>query len=111
MYSSVDTNTNALAMSFCIEAERLWAIERSNNRDSILNIAAVEFLGLGYLGQGRDHAILSYVSEATQMGQRMALFGVENQENLAKSSHGPEFADKPMRARMHAAWGIFNWIT
>lgn len=111
MYSSVDANIKTLAISFCTEAERLWAVERSNNRDTILNIAALEFLCLGYLGQGRDHAILSYVSEASQMGQRMALFGVEKHENLAELRNGPEFADEPTRARMHAAWGVFNWIT
>lgn len=111
MYSSIDPKSNALAMSFCQEAERLWKVERSNNRDTITNIAAAEFLCLGYLGQGRDHAILAYVHEASKMGQRMKLFGVESQHDSARSSLGTDTVDKPTRARMYAAWGVFNWIT
>lgn len=68
MYSSIDSKTDVLAMNFCTEAEMLWAVERANRHDSIMNAAAAEFLCLGYLGQGRDHAILMYVSEVAEMG-------------------------------------------
>lgn len=112
MYSSIDPKTDAFSMNFCTEAERLWAIERSNGRDSILNIAAAEFLCLGYLGHGRDHAILAYVSEASDMGVRMGLFGRDNNDTMEEADESPGVADKAIAsARMHAAWGVFNWIT
>ena len=111
MYSSIDSKTDALAMSFCTEAERLWAFERSNERDSVMTVAAAEFLCLGYLGQGRDHAILTYVSEASNMGLRMGLFGIEGQDSMKETSWAAEVTDEATRARMYVAWGVFNWIT
>ena len=111
MYSAIDPETDSLAIRFCTEAERLWATERENKRDSLTNIAAAEFLCLGYLGQGRDHAILAYVSEASSMGKRMGLFGAEGQDAMAEPNQCAEGVDAAMKARMHASWGIFNWIT
>lgn len=113
MYSSIDPQTDALALSFCTEAEKLWNVERDNKRDSVLNIAATEFLCLGYLGQGRDHAILKYVTEASEMGVRMGLFGVPDQNDGAGEEVGKpvQVTDQETKGRMHAAWGVFNWIT
>ena len=111
MYSAIDPETDALAISFCTEAERLWAIERGNKRDSLMNIAAVEFLCLGYLGQGRDHAIVAYVSEATNMGKRMGLFGAGAQDAMEEPSGSAEVPDEAIKARMYTSWGVYNWIT
>ena len=111
MYSSIDPNTDALAMSFCKEAEKLWAIERNNKRDSLMNVAAAEFLCLGYLGQGRDHAILAYVSEAADMGTRLGLFDIEAQDDAEETGKSFNTTNDATRARAHAAWGVFNWIT
>ncbi|KAG5932410.1 hypothetical protein E4U53_001348 [Claviceps sorghi] len=72
MYSAVEPKTDALATEFCVEAETLWAAERESGRDSILTLAAAQFLCMGYLGQGRDHAVLKYLAEATNMAGRMA---------------------------------------
>lgn len=105
MYSSITPETYTLALDFCAEAEKLWRAERRSGRDSIETLAAAEFLCLGYLGQGRDHAILTYVSEASRMGQRMGLFGVEEPEEDATAT-----ADDATRARRFTAWGVFNWI-
>ena len=108
MYSSINPETDTLALSFCAEAEKLWAIERNHGHDSIMNIAAAEFLCLGYVGRGRDHAIVMYVSEASDMGVRMGLFGIQG---AIEETNISEVIDEAMRARMYAAWGVFNWIT
>ena len=111
MYSSIEPDTDVLAMSFCTEAEKLWAIERNNERDSLMNVAAAEFLCLGYLGQGRDHAILAYVSEAADMGTRLGLFSIEAQDPEREMDNSFNTKNDATRARAHAAWGVFNWIT
>lgn len=111
MYSSIDPKTSTLALGFCTEAERFWDIERNNSRDTLTTLAAAEFLCLAYLGRGRDYTILAYVSDASQMGQRMGLFGVKSRENTAWSRDAIEVVDDATRARMYAAWGVFNWIT
>lgn len=122
MYGYIEPGTEDLATEFCIEAERLLSVERSLPLDSITSIAAVQFICLGYLGQGKDHAILSYVSEASAMGIRMGLFGNEEEDadNDACSSDGVSeelktreniLPTEEERARMFAAWGVFNWIT
>lgn len=98
-------------MGFCKEAERLWNIERANGRDSVLNAAAAEFLCLGYLGQGRNHALLTYASEASDMGVRMGLFGIDGDDDLPETDVIADIDNDATRARMYAAWGIFNWIT
>ncbi|KAG5922428.1 hypothetical protein E4U42_005456 [Claviceps africana] len=74
MYTAIEPKTDALATEFCAEAEILWVAERESGRDSILTLAAAQFLCMGYLGQGRDHALLEYLAEATNMAGRMGLF-------------------------------------
>lgn len=112
MYSYIDPQTDELAMPFCNEAERLWLIERTQGRDSLPTIAAAEFLCLGYLGRGRDHAVIGYVTQASEMGIRMGLFGVENKRNAHQEpEEPPQTVDEGQSARMYAAWGVFNWIT
>lgn len=112
MYSSITPETYTLALDFCAEAEKLWRVERSSGRDTLTTLAAAEFLCLGYLGQGRDHAILAYVSEASRMGQRMGLFGVEPEEGTTLGSeYTTDAAGDAARARAFVAWGVFNWIT
>jgi len=81
MYSAISDQADQLAIRFCAEAERLWQIEQENGTDSVLNLAAAEFLSLGYLGQGRDHSVLRYLKEAANMGSRMSLFAVGDQDD------------------------------
>ena len=77
MYSYIDPKIERLVSDFCCEAERLWAAERMSGQDSVTSIAAAQFIGLGYLG---DHAILTYISDASEMGTRMGLFGGEDDQ-------------------------------
>lgn len=122
MYSAIDARAGNVAMDFCAEAERLWKQEQKDEAsfDSVLNIAAAQFLCLGYLGQGRNHMVLSYLNEATSMGRRMGLFGGEN-SGLAIDAetdtdtqlelNDANFGQESQRARMFAAWGVFNFAT
>ncbi|KAF3073981.1 hypothetical protein CFAM422_003482 [Trichoderma lentiforme] len=104
--STQDPDSCSMALRFCTEAESLW--ERQRGYDSILNLAAVQFLSLGYLGQGRDHVVLAYLNEASQMAVRMGLFGVGANHKQQQIELMPE----PARtAQLYAAWGAFNWIT
>ncbi|KAL7930095.1 N-terminal fungal transcription regulatory domain-containing protein [Trichoderma chlorosporum] len=101
-----DSESGAIALNFCSEAESLW--EEQRNHDSLLNLAAVLFLSLGYLGQGRDHVVLAYLNEASQMAVRMGLFGVIGNHKQQEIDNLPEPARS---AHLYAAWGAFNWIT
>lgn len=106
MYSAVDPTIDVHAIAFCTEAESIWKTEREH--DAIPNLAAALFLSLGYLGQGRDHAVLSYISQATKMAVRLGLFGVED-DSKAKLDVDKMTAEAAS-AYLHAAWGSFNWI-
>ncbi|QYS95150.1 Zn(2)-C6 fungal-type domain-containing protein [Trichoderma simmonsii] len=107
MYSAVDPSIDVHAIAFCTEAESIWKTEREH--DAIPNLAAALFLSLGYLGQGRDHAVLSYISQATRMAVRLGLFGVED-DSEAKLKVD-EMTAEAASAYLHAAWGSFNWIS
>lgn len=105
MYATIDAQSQGLADPFRTEAERLWRTERGE--DTILNMATALLLSFSYIGQGRDHAALKYLAEASSMGVRMGLFGVESPaaqpdlESLTPDAH---------RAYSYTAWGVFNWI-
>ncbi|KAJ4863569.1 fungal zn(2)-Cys(6) binuclear cluster domain-containing protein [Trichoderma breve] len=107
MYSAVDPNIDVHAAAFCAEAESIWKTEREH--DAITNLAAALFLSLGYLGQGRDHAVLSYISQATKMAVRLGLFGVENNDKAKLKVD--KLATEAASAYLYAAWGSFNWIS
>ncbi|KAG6178471.1 hypothetical protein E4U27_003741 [Claviceps purpurea] len=111
MYSAIDPQTDALATAFCVEAEILWTAEREMGHDSTLTLAAAEFLCMGYLGQGRDHAVLTYLAEATDMAGRMGLFSSEAQGSSQETRTFPHLTGAAKAAHMYAAWGIFNWLT
>ncbi|KAG5974960.1 hypothetical protein E4U55_007947 [Claviceps digitariae] len=111
MYSAIDHQTDSLATEFCAEAESLWMSEREVGRDSTLTLAAAEFLCMGYLGQGRDHAVLKYLAEATNMAGRMGLFSSEAQTGNRETSDFVNLTGAPKAAYMYAAWGVFNWLT
>ena len=107
MYSAIEPHTDDLTLLFCQEAELLWNRERSSGNDTAMNLAAAVFLGLGYLGQGRDHSVLKYLAEATEMGTRMRFFGAQSKsssDNLAELSINVAEAGEG-----YTAWGVFNW--
>ncbi|PFH61554.1 hypothetical protein XA68_16977 [Ophiocordyceps unilateralis] len=107
MYSALDTTVDDLALCFCTEAERLWDTEKNN--DSVLNLAAAQLLSMGYLGQGRNHVVLSYLRQASDMAVRMGLFGGDEDDRAAARMQ--KLTSEAVSAHLHAAWGTFNWIT
>ncbi|KAM5381974.1 hypothetical protein ACJZ2D_002762 [Fusarium nematophilum] len=105
MYSASDPATKAHIPLFGEEAEKRWSDERVN--DSLLNLASAQLLSLAYLGDGKDHFVLTYVSEANAMGIRMGLFGIKP---TAAAEKAREVSPELQRATSYAAWGTFNWI-
>ena len=105
MYAAIDHRASTSASLFRVAAERLWYTERNN--DSILNMATAQFLSLDFIGQGKDHAVLTHRTEASNMGIRLGLFGVH--DNVARSSLASLTAED-RSAYAYTAWGVFNWI-
>ncbi|PNP52481.1 hypothetical protein THARTR1_06949 [Trichoderma harzianum] len=106
MYSSLDTEALTLVDAFCGEAETLWKSERL--APSVLTMVAAQFLSFGYLVQGKDHAVLRYLSEAIKIGTQLKLFGVKPNVGDARWDNlTPEKA----KATAYSTWGVFNWIT
>ncbi|KAF5656701.1 nitrogen assimilation transcription factor nit-4 [Fusarium heterosporum] len=105
MYTSVDSSAKEFTQQFCEEAEKRWSLEKST--DSLLTLAATQLLGFSYMGNGKDHYVLTFVSEVNSMGTRMGLFGVETSVAISKAKQvSPELQS----ATSYAAWGTFNWI-
>ncbi|KAF4452232.1 Nitrogen assimilation transcription factor nit-4 [Fusarium austroafricanum] len=105
MYSQIESSVQSFTQQFCEEAEKRWTLEKST--DSLLTLAATQLLGLGYLGDGKDHYVLTYVSEVNSMATRMGLFGVEQSIAVSKAK---QVNDELQSATSYAAWGSFNWI-
>ncbi|EXA30436.1 hypothetical protein FOVG_18172 [Fusarium oxysporum f. sp. pisi HDV247] len=105
MYSGFNPSIKEYIPQFCEEAEHRWTDEKAT--DSLLNLASTQLLGLAYLGDGKDHHVLTYVSEANAMATRMGLFGVDPTEAASKAQ---EITPALQNATSHAAWGTFNWI-
>lgn len=110
MYSAFDAKADALALRFCAKAEALWAREQSHNIDSPNNIVAAQFLSLGYLGHGRDHSVIRYLTAAAKMGARMGFFGIAGQASFTNSGSSTPTEEEEI-SRRYTAWGIFNWLT
>ncbi|KAK7219309.1 hypothetical protein V2G26_007312 [Clonostachys chloroleuca] len=105
MYGGIDRRSYKLAIHFCREAEKQWLI--GDQRDTLMRMAAAQFMSMAYLGQGRGHALLKYRSEAADIGKRLELFGVERSSRTAEIE---KMSAADASAHSHAAWGVFNWM-
>ncbi|KAI1417601.1 hypothetical protein F5Y13DRAFT_151386 [Hypoxylon sp. FL1857] len=105
MYSAFDKSASKLAREFSQEAERLWEVERT--RDSYLTMAGAVLLSLSLMGNGKDHAVLTYAKEAAEMGIRLGLFDDE----AAGKRIEVEQSKEQKTASCYAAWSVFNWKT
>ncbi|KAL0778969.1 hypothetical protein CaCOL14_003453 [Colletotrichum acutatum] len=104
IYAAFDQKVRDYTNSFCNEAEELWLHEQHN--DTSLNVASAQLLSLAYLGHGKDHYVLRFLSAAIDMGKRLSLLDVDPslaRGNLANLS--PEI----QRRMAYTAWGLFNW--
>ena len=105
MYSALDPTVKEYTPQFSEETEKRWAEDKS--KDSLLTLAGIPLLGLAYLGDGKDHYALTYVSEANSMGTRMGFFGTEHTVAMPKVR---EVNSELQSATSYAAWGSFNWL-
>ncbi|KAH7247419.1 uncharacterized protein BKA55DRAFT_739434 [Fusarium redolens] len=105
MYSALDPTVKSYTPQFSDETEKRWAEDKST--DSLLTLAGIPLLGLSYLGDGKDHYALTYVSEANSMGTRMGFFGTEHTVAMPKVR---EVNSELQSATSYAAWGTFNWL-
>ncbi|EJP61518.1 C6 transcription factor [Beauveria bassiana ARSEF 2860] len=105
MYITIDSEVREFVDAFRTEAERLWHIDKM--APSVLTMASAQFLGFGYLVQGRDRFFLVYFSEATRIGTQLGLFGKTSEVNQSPANN---LAPREARATAYSAWGTFNWI-
>lgn len=109
MFSTMDRSVEELPLRFCEEAEGILKAQHDPPViDSVIDLAALQFLSLGYLGQGRDHAVLKYLAQATKVGERIGLWGVDDDRAKASMS---KMNDDEANNFLFIAWGVFNWIT
>ncbi|KAI8626067.1 hypothetical protein F5Y19DRAFT_447828 [Xylariaceae sp. FL1651] len=104
MYSAFDEAAIQYASGFCDEAEALWMTEH----DSYLSMASAILLSISLMGNGKDHAVLRYATEAMDMGERLGLFSTEHHSARAQQP-SVDIPDDDMSAKCYAAWGVFNW--
>ncbi|KAF4976221.1 hypothetical protein FZEAL_7084 [Fusarium zealandicum] len=105
MYSGFNPAVKEYVPLFSDEAEKRWSDEKGN--DSLLNLAGTQLLGMAYLGDGKDHHILTYIAEANSMGKRMGLFGIEP---AVATDMARQITPELQNPTSYAAWGTFNWI-
>ncbi|TGJ79744.1 hypothetical protein E0Z10_g9013 [Xylaria hypoxylon] len=99
MYSAFDQNAIQYASGFRQIAEALW----KNEGDSYSSMAGAVLLSISLMGQGKDHAVLGYATDALKMGTRLGLFG----GGFRQPSVG--IINHDLSAQCYAAWGVFNW--
>jgi hypothetical protein len=109
MYSAIDDRVGSFANQFGCEAEERWKTEQDN--DTILNVATAQLLSLGYLGQGKDHAVLQYLSQASSMATRLGLFSQDHETDMMVDGGVSPTSLGVSAQLLYAAWGAFNWIT
>lgn len=102
MYSAFDSDAINHAAAFHNEAEKMWKEEQ----DSYLAMAGAVLLSLSLIGNGRDHAVLSYATQAIKMGERLGLFELDG-EGYSRPNEND--SDEDAMACRYAAWGTFGW--
>ncbi|KAK1494298.1 hypothetical protein CCUS01_13713 [Colletotrichum cuscutae] len=104
IYGAFDQKVRDYTNSFCNEAEELWLHEQHN--DTSLNVASAQLLSLAYLGHGKDHYVLRFLSAAIDMGKRLYLLDVD--PSLARGNLA-NLSPEVQRRMAYTAWGLFNW--
>lgn len=102
MYSAFDKSAMQHATKFFEEAEKLFKEEKR----TYLTMAGTVLLSISLIANGRDHAVLSYATQAMKIGQELGFFGIDGAPNAIMNEN---MSKKEMKARCYAAWGAFNW--
>lgn len=104
MYSSIESDASAVVDDFRAEAERL--MEEEQHSPTRLTMVSAMFLSLGYLAQGKDHALVRHLCSAVEAGMHLGFFGVPpDVADLDPSKMG----ETEYEATAYSAWGVFNW--
>ncbi|KAI6779318.1 uncharacterized protein J7T54_000416 [Emericellopsis cladophorae] len=93
-------HAGGLGESFFLEATCMW--ERGEEVDSLLTVAALQFVSLTADILGKGHQALEYLLHAIQMGQRLGLFDV-----VAPAITDPS----DFKAACQCAWGLFSYAS
>lgn len=104
MYSSIDPDSVRLAELFRVEAERLLSVE--TQAATALSMTTEMFLNLGYIVQGKDHASVRHLSNASKIAIELGLFGVPEEVTQAALEL---MTEEERRAAAYPTWGVFNW--
>ena len=105
MYCTLDTEAHAFVDLFRQEALTRW--EEASKHDTVLNMASAVLLSLGCIGQGKDHVVSEYSSQASSMGLRLGLLAVESSVTKEKMNH---MDSEELIMASYTAWGCFNYI-
>ncbi|KFA69528.1 hypothetical protein S40285_09716, partial [Stachybotrys chlorohalonatus IBT 40285] len=103
MYNAFNNNTGKYVDKFNRETQRLSKTE--GQEDKPVNMGALVLMSLALIGQGRDHAVLTFAKIAVNMGMRLGLFRVEGHESVELTN----LSDEDLRMCSHAAWEAFCW--
>ncbi|KFA46182.1 hypothetical protein S40293_03792 [Stachybotrys chartarum IBT 40293] len=103
MYSAFSDDASEYVDKFNRDTQRLSKTE--GQEDKPVNMGALVLVSLALMGQGRDHAVLTFSKIAAKMGMRLGLVKVEGRESLELSN----LSDEDLRMCSHAAWGAFCW--
>jgi hypothetical protein len=87
------------------ETTLLW--DQQRGIDSVLTLAAGIFLKVACVCDGDEESGRSIVNDVYEMAHRLDLFGTG--KDTPHGNNGSE--TQWIRARAHAAWGVFNFVT
>ncbi|KAK8091857.1 hypothetical protein PG997_002218 [Apiospora hydei] len=105
--AAIDSRTTALAHAFFQEAEILYRAERMS--DLLPNSSALAIFSMVCTLQCRDDLALETQQLSRQMGERMKLFGVPDEES--NRVHFKSMSPHMKIAFTQVAWGLYNWLS
>ena len=106
MCSAIDLRTSALGYAFFQEAEMLYRSECMS--DLLPNSSALAIFSMVCTLRCREDLAMEAQQLSHQMGERMKLFGVIDEE-----SSRAQFRSMPSHMKIassQAAWGLYNWL-
>ena len=107
-YTAYDPRACQLQPVLYAEALRLWNEER--HTDSITTLAAAALINMTTHVNGDEDVGYDVIHEMHSMAHRLELYG-PTADKPAVPADLSGLEGQWLRARAHAAWGIFNYVT
>ncbi|KAK7937640.1 uncharacterized protein PG986_014508 [Apiospora aurea] len=104
--AAIDSRTSALGHAFFQEAEMLYRAERMS--DLLPSSSALAIFSMVCTLQCRDDLALETQQLSRQMGERMKLFGVPEEEG--NRVHFNNMTPHMKIASAQVAWGLYSWL-